>query len=395
MKNLGTLGYGLIFDNLKCYSIEKTRWLLNKFALLYEGLPVSDSWILTNGSLKAIIQGRAGGELLRNGIIIPARRDTAGSILELLQKEQAKETPMHGIVATPDYAALVDKETPESLIFKLKDVGQAYKTLSTRMLEIDVLLTLKISEHSAILARKIIDEGRDSGKDIHTNTFIKDIVCAQLLPQDQALFMEIFRAAYELNLPNYFSTGVVGPEGYRGDEMLSVIKSSQHDVGTVDVQRNIEEVQGFVSETDNPFVCWLFSDGVLANLTVEELVIARSTSNRQEYLSALSRQLAEPNSENWERWVSCFLRYYEEAGKEVFDYQRKTNTVSSEPGLDFVINVKGGRNIVIQAMNEKPVMMSGVQETSAMTKTIEVDPVKILSKTIAIPKTEMLETSQV
>ena len=67
--NNSALAYGLIFDNLLALSAQETRRLINLYALLYQGLVVSDSWMLTNQGLQDVLSSPDGSLLISEGII--------------------------------------------------------------------------------------------------------------------------------------------------------------------------------------------------------------------------------------------------------------------------------------------------------------------------------------
>ncbi len=381
----GTDAFGLIFDNLLGFDLLTLRRLTNLYALLYERLLTSDSWLVTNVALQALLQERDGVELLRGGIVAPVRRDKFGSFAAFLTDARASARPMHGLCASDDFAALLDREVRDPLTFSLREVGAAYVAMAERVLDEAVLVSLGVAETSAAIVAHLLREAKAAGVDWKTNTWIKDRVCPQLPEGDAALVMEAARAPYGLNLPaNVLHSGIAGPEGFRGDLILAALKGETRMLAGVGATQADAVVDAaFQARVGDALVNWLLSSSVLEELTAEDLARARSTSNRDEYLTGLTVFLSSPDQINWDHLVTALERYLRAAAQEVFDAWRRSGRLHTDPP-DGQIIVEGATTIRI-VRPDRPVELSGVRGATTVGTTLEVEPVQVIGRTLAVP----------
>lgn len=364
MKFLGTDGFALIFDNLLGYEPVELKRLLNLYALLYDRLLVSDSWIMTNGSLQTALQEHTGVELLRGGVVVPVRRDTVQSWRDFF--EQCQKKNMHGLCATDPYVSFLDSVVPQPQTFSMTTVAASYGFMTGRVLEPDILMSIGISEQSALLVQKILKEGKDAGKDTNNNTFLKEQIQPQLPTHEQELFWLAARSPYQLNLPQVLGSGIVGPKGFQGDKILAALKAHTRGVGEVQILPVNEAPlasaeSGVMSSTiTNPLICWLFSPAVLEKITPEELAAARSTSEREVYIRALDAEVQQHNPNHWAAYFSAFEKYFTDAATIVFQMWVATGKLGMDPMPGAVLVTSDGA-IHIQPP-EGHVLMTGVAE---------------------------------
>lgn len=319
------LAYGLIFDNLLDLTLVELTRLFNLYALLYEGIVCSDSWIVTNGALQQILSRQTGHLLVQNGVIVFARRNSVTSFADFL--ELARGRKMHGLTASDQFVASLDAMRPGIIEFSLEQVGAAYRRFASQVLEPEFLHRLGVSEPAAEQVQWIIRTEAQMGVDVHTNTFIKDVVCPQLREKaDADLVMEAARAPYGLNLPNVLGTGMVGPRGFRGDMVLAALRGQARSVGAVDIGSS-DAI--WATTFSDPMVSWLVNEQ-LGDLTPEELILARSGSRRQDYLTALGHYMTLPGPQHWQELTIKLEAYLREAGTAVFK-QRSAQGATADP----------------------------------------------------------------
>lgn len=387
----GTDAFGLIFDNLLGLDLPTMRGLTNLYALLYERLIISDSWTLTNAAFQAMLKQRDGVELLRAGVVVPVRRDKFESFGEFLTSARTAEKPMHGLCATDDFAAFLDQEVPVPLTFALKEVGAAYTAMAERVLAEDVLLRFGVSAVSAATVARLLQEAKANSVDWKTNTWVRDCVCPQLSEEDALLVMEIARAPYALNIPaNVLHSGIAGPDGFRGDQILAALKGGQRTLGAVGAAPAGAMIEAaFRARMGSALINWLLSSQVLQELTASDLGYARGTSTRQEYLTALTVFLAAPQQSAWDVLVRKLEAYLHTAALEVFNAWRRSDRLKTDPP-DGEIVVEGATMIRI-LRPDRPVELSGVVEAVVPGTVLEVEPVQVIGRTVSIPVREEQE----
>lgn len=389
MENIahGTDAFGLIFDDLLRFDLRTTRRLTNLYALLYRSLMISDSWAFSNPAFQAMLTDRDGIELLRGGVIVPVRRDKFGSFAEFLTAQRAAPKPIAGLCATPEFAELLDRESPRVITFPLAKIGAAYTAMAERVLSEEILVRLGVSEASAATVAQMLVKAKKENVDWRNNTWIYKVVLPQLSEGDRDRVMEVARAPYALNLPtNILRSGIVGPDGFRGDQILAALQGQQRTVASVGAVPAGHVVDlAFHAGVGDALVNWLLSNEVLEELTAEDLALARSTSNRLLYLAELTAFLASPDQATWQGLVVALEKYLQVAAQEIFDAWRRTGRMQVDP-VDGQIVVEGSTVIRI-VRPDRPVELSGVaaQGVEPQETRLEVQPMQVIGRTLVVP----------
>jgi hypothetical protein len=373
----GVMGYGLFLDNLLYYPLDKLRELLNKFILLYQGVLMPDSWLLTNVPLQEIIRG--GGEILMHEqLLIPVMRDNVGSFHEFL--EIKRKEGMSGLCATDEFAMRIDHALSkiQPLNFNLGIVRENYKALSQKVLQPEFLVKAGVGQETAHLIDKIIMSAQAAGQDIYTNTFIKDRVCPQLPESDRDWVMEIARAPYNLNLPSLIGAGIAGPEGFRGDKILAALQGQTVTRGSLDISPAEEDIV-FSRPINDAFVNWLFSPAILKGLTPEELVMVSKRSEKAEYLKDLASYLEEPTIDRGLRLAASFMAYFRKGGEEVFRQKIKAEAGFNEPDVDVSFELAGSEIIHVRTPHQ-PI------DINPVSRDVSVETLQIVGRAIRVPK---------
>lgn len=386
---------GLIYDNLDGKGnhlqavgkdFEETKRLTALYALLYDNVAVSDSWLLTNAPLQRMLSTRDGIELVKQGIITPLRRDSAASYAELFAQVQANK--MHSLSATPEYVATLDTDPvlEKTRTFDLKQVAANYAAMSKEVLSPAVLASFGISEPSNELIQKRIQQAKDNGEKWNTNTFVKDFLCPLLGENEAALLMELARAPYNLNLPSVLGMGVIGRDDFRGDQIMAALSGNTKNVGSIDIKKSVAGA-AYSNSIDNPLIKWLLSDEILQDLTAEELVVCRSPEERKTYLAKLQGFLSLSSKQGWDELIAELTLYLGKAAEDLFKYRAQKNKDITEP-TDGAILVEGSTSIRLQRPG-KPVELTGISLPSKSVDDLIV-PVRetalsIIGKTVTLP----------
>jgi len=384
LQNNGTLAYGIIFDNLLKIPTATLRAMVNLYALLYEAVLTNDSFLMTNDRLQELLMTADGTELLRNGIIIPLRRDTVGSFAEL--RKLLEEKKMAHFCATPKFANFLDLHA-QTRPFPMSEVGSAFKAMSARILEPEVLHAFGISEKSIEIALRAIQAAKDRGVTNMDNTFFYEQVCPLLPSPENDLLNELVRAPYGLNLPSLLKTGIVGPEGFRGDQVLAALRGKTKKTTTLGVTGADQVVKSlYTSNISDPLINWLLSEEIISTMSSEELSAARSTSNRLEYLTKLTQFLADPNQLNWAVLSKSLLDYLHMAGKEVFRLRSRRDQITTEPA-EGDVRIEGGNSL--RLISDQPVELRGIDASAEPDLSgLEIRPLQVIGNTFNVPDPE-------
>jgi len=327
---------------------------LNLYALLYESLLVSDSWLMTNAALQHILLGAGGEELLASGVLRPVRRDTEDSMASFFAGQMARpaDQRMHGLCATDHFAAFVDQHSEDpDLTFSMDAVRSGYGEMSRRVLSPEVMTSFGVSDAGAELVDHMC---REAGEGANTNTFVKDVVCPELLVVDAEYVMELARAPYSLNLPSVLGTGIIGPEGFRGDQIMAALRGEDVQSGG---SVSIGDEGDFRAVITDPQVAWLFGD-VLETLTVEEILAARSAFGRRTYLHSLQNYLASPSKLVWTNLSILLESFLREAAQKIFERRVRQGFITEDPADEWV-DIEAGDAVRI-ALPRDPVAMSAL-----------------------------------
>jgi hypothetical protein len=377
----GQEAYGLILDDLLGYDTRTLKILVHLYGLLYESIMSNDSWLMTNKALQALLRDPGGSQLLTNNIIVPLRRDTAGSFVEF--RTQCIQKKMANVCATEDMARFLDAHA-KPRVFQLSEVTQAYEQMSRAIFEPKVLTALGLSSDAAARVHSVITDARKHGVVTDTNSFMYQQVRPLLSFREQALFMEIARAPYSLNIPHLIGSGMIGPQGFRGDVILSTLRESEKKVGAIHVVAADGSVQvPFMAHMDDPYIHWLFSQETLATMTAEQLLAARSTENRKEYLSKQALFLENPSAENWQKLIPAMTAYFQKAAQEVFRiWHRDRYSVDAADGA---VVVEGTDTIRIITSN--PVHVRGLDGGDVIQPFdyLSVEKMQVVASTYSLP----------
>jgi hypothetical protein len=384
-KNVSAMG--LIYDNLLNYDVEQTKRLTALYALIYDSIAISDSWLLTNPSVQAMLSTRDGVELVTQGIIKPLRRNSVGSYDEF--HAQAASKKMHGLCATPGYIALLDSPAVagHTDTFNFKQVAANYTSMSQEVLEPTVLAGFGISDEANAKIQARIRLAKTNGEMWNTNSFVKDVLCPLVEEKEAVLLMELARAPYNLNLPSVLGLGVVGPDDFSGDKVLAALGGNTTKVGSVDIKKSVAEA-AFSNSISNPLITWLLSDGILQSLTSEELVICRSPEERRTYLEKLQIYLTSSSKEAWDQLILDLTKYLTKAAEDLFRYRAHKNNEIIEPA-EGLITVEGSNSIRLHRPG-KPVALTGVtfptKSPEDLVLRVEDAVLSVIGRTINIPE---------
>jgi hypothetical protein len=388
LRNSGKVAYGVIFDNLQFINAPNTRRLTNLYGLLYESLLFSDSWLYTNPALQDLVFSREGTELFRQKILLPFKRDNTDSFDALRSSVISKN--MYGLtertLSDSGMGAELDRIIADNFIeFPLSEVGATFKRMSAEVFQRQFLIKLGFTEEEATKALQVIEETKGQDNSVIVNSILR-LFAGDKTRSD--FIIEVSRAPYVLNLPNIFKTGLIGPEGFRGDKILSALYSSSS-VATLDVQDVSDQAEGYSGIIEDPFANWLLQPQILGSLTAEELSLGRANPFFQEYLDELPIFLSETepgqffSPEKKRQWDSLFARlerHLATAGEDIFRAQLTTGKLG-EPKEGGEIKVEGSQTIRIFAPRQ-PLELHGY----APAQTITVDQVRVVGREMRLPK---------
>ncbi len=332
--------FGVLFDNLiPGQSVDRVWRGIVLNALLYDRMIISDSWLMTNEPLQGILRLPEGRLLLRESILVGARRDTAPSFAEFLAVSQGK---MHGITASPEFAQMLDLEAgPHALTFPAAQIGANYKKMAGRVLAPDFLMMLGVSEESAAIVDRLLRANASSD----TNTYVKEIVCPALPVAEQNLVMDIARAPYSINLPDLLGCSMICHPEFRGDQVLAALRQSpSHAIGSVEVSSPANLLLGqFVRQVDDPRIGWLLSEGI-GWLSAENICVFRSSTLRDAYLEALKTFFASPSEAAWGMLFEALTAYLSDGLDLVVKGGSRASTKISE--ADAIIKADSALHVI-------------------------------------------------
>lgn len=294
----GADAFGVLFDNLLGRTTAQIARDVRLYGILYDRLVIPDSWLFTNGPLQEELSTDQGRELLRQGVLVAARRDNEDSFVGVHAALQARK--MFGLCATDEYTLMLDHEASHHVVpYSLKDVGANYVAMARQVLRPPVLMALGVSEGAAAIVDRLIEDAITSGDDWKNNTFVKDQVCSKLTgAQDQQMVMDAVRAPYALNLPTLLHTGILCTADFQGDKILAAIQQGQAEVGSLSVESAATESSLFSAHVDDPRIGWLLTVGI-NSFTGAEVCLFRSSTLRDHYLVALQQFFIAQNVLTW------------------------------------------------------------------------------------------------
>lgn len=387
MKNLA---FGTIFDNLLGLDARTLRVRTVLYALLYDGIVVSDSWLLTNAGLHDLLGQADGVELLRGGIIIPMLRSDMPQLSLRRQHHADRPGLLHGFINDPHISTLVDTNSLRGgqgpLLYDPKEVGANYRRLSDRLMQYDALAANGLYEESVSKVTHRFAQAAIKSENTNTNTFVKDEVCPLLAPDQAAKLMELVRAPYSLALPTLYGQGVVAPAEFRGHEILRAILGDGRAIGQVMINEgNLGDLTGSYKLTVNDrLASWLVNPQTLETITAAELLMLRDHMDRQEAQLALTAYLAVPSQQNWELLASALEKFLKGASNELFNSRLRQNQIDGDPATSDQLEVKGSpHHVVVGSDQQAPMELADMPTTPKSTEQSE--PVQIIGRSAMLP----------
>lgn len=380
------IAFGLIFDNLLNLDLRTTRVRTALYAILYDALAVSDSWLLTNAPLQQMLLAPDGVELLKAGIITPMLRTDMPKLNTRAQVHRDKPGSLHGFNDNPELIQLVDNYCVPRF-YEPKDVGANYRRLADRLMQPDALSSNGLSERSVGIIVGRFALALANKEATGTNTFVKDDVCPLLGDESQAaILMDLARAPYSLNLPSLYGQGIVAPENFRGHDILRALFNQGRQVGELLV--GAATVSGdFKRNISDRLVGWLLSAETLESLTAAELAMIRSHPDRVAAQVALSSYLASPNAENWVSLADAMERYLKAASNDLFNQRVRQEQVKADPKNSDLTALEGGDHLVTVGNDQsQPMQLADLpQAPTAEPNTAEAIAVQIVGRSGLLP----------
>lgn len=269
----------------------------------------------------------------------------------------------------------------------MSEVGQNYRAMSDRVFQPEVMLTFGMSEQGIVTALTAIQAAKDSKAFNGNRSFYFDHVRTLLNSRDATLFMDLADAPYNLNLPSVLKTGIIGPEGFKGDQILAALRGNTKKTTTLGVVEAGKVISSAYKRTvGDQLVNWLLSAAVLASLTAEELLVIRSTGLRQQYLTQLTVFLAAPSQENWESLMTNLLAYLHAAGKELFRYRNNKGMIHKDP-TGSEVRLEG--DTALRMISDQSLELRGLKASDEPNLSgLEISPIQIVGNTFHLPDTE-------
>lgn len=392
----GADAFALPLDNLLELKARQVRAYLALMALVYRSAIISDSWAFTNaGLIEMLLATPDGQEFLTQGLLRVALRDSRESFGEVLTEFRAANNGagMHGLIGDESYATFLDVHASRHRIaFPRTRVGANYVRMMGIVLSEDFLIKVGVSPEAAEIAMRIITAAKADKSYVDSNTFIKDRVQPHIPGEsDKQLVMDTARAPYSLNLPTLLGTGVQGPDDYTGDRVLQLMGDTRA-TGTVTVTSSAPTVSdAFSAVVGDATVRWLFSPDILASLTAEDIVAARTTheSDRLAYITALETFLAKPSDVAWMSLVGHMQVYFGKAALAVLDRWAASGRLASDHiGTPVKVDATGAS---LKILLDKPLQVSGVgtdASPSEVPGSIDIpvpEAVKLVGRTLTVP----------
>jgi hypothetical protein len=375
--------FGVFLDNLLeqdgLQTPRQTKALLFLYAVLYEGVIVSDSWLMTCRGLRAMLQQPDAEQLFACGGLVPLLRDTAKSYTDFF--ETAREKRLHALIDDPAFMSKLDAMTKNRVVsFNLGQISSAYTAMSKQVLSADVLLALGATAETVATVQRIgIGD---------TNSHVKDVICPAIAdPVQSQLVMDAARAPYSLNIPVNLGSSIAGPNNYEGHKVLAAMRGPKRNLAGVDIisPKNVASQLVYSATITDAQVHWMLREETLAAMTAEDMAELRSHAERKPYLSALANYLTTPDRAHWEPLAVALENYLSKAANTLIHRWMQTNRFGEEL-RDGEVNVLADGSLRIEAPN-KPVEMSGVAMVENANKLPEAaTDLCIVGRTITVPE---------
>lgn len=376
-----TLAFGTIFDNLLGLNARTLRARTVLYALLYDGITVSDSWLLTNTGLHDLLEQPDGVELLRAGVIIPMFRADMPKLDIRRQFHVDKPGSLHGFIDKPHFAALIDQNA-QPLYYDLKEVSGNYRRLSDRLMQHDALAANGLNEESVAKVIGRFAQAAASGERTDNNTFVKDVVCPLLEASQAAKLMDLARAPYSLALPTLYGQGIVAPPEFRGHEIMQSLFGGTRQVGQLLLNEGLD---GEYKLTINDrLASWLLSPETLVSITASELAQLRDHVERQEAQLALAAYLAVPSEQNWQLLAIPLEKFLKGAANQLFQSRLRQNQIDGDPSTSDQLEIKGQpHHVVVGADQNAPMELADMPSQPKSNE--EPESVKIVGRSAMLP----------
>ncbi len=386
--------YALFGDNTATATEQWFLGRLNQGLLLHDSLVVPEVWAITNRYLVSRIQAPDGADMLREGLIVPLRRDNATTFEAAFNRLLGAGS--HGVdEGLRPYVQGLDKSVPEAVTFSLGPVMEAYRRASDTLFDYDMLVaSFGVSPDGARAFLRAVEEAKGRQVDVYTNTFVFKETMGNSTPylsgDDASRVWDVARAMYSFNIPSLLDLGVAAPDDYQGHLLVAKLRShgAVRETSVLAVAGDdVPAMQAaFHAALGDARVHWLFSHGVIESLTSEDLLAARSTSHRGEYLARRTVFLAQPNEANWLQLVDSMQRYFSQAAEEVLRLWINTGRLGADL-VDAQVSVEGDTIIRLLLPLQGAVQMAGLPDAAPETPTasIKVKPVQVVATNTQVP----------
>ena len=365
----------LIFDNLLGLTAEQLRVQTALYAIVYDSLTVSDSWLLTNKSLQDMLLLPDGVELLRAGIIKPMLNEEV-SLGQRHQQFLNNPALIHGFSENPALVKLIEEQVTDPLFYNGAQVGANYQRLWSLLMNEAMMSKLGMTEQAIRIVLETFAIGQAAGQITSTNTFVKDkvfpLVEVAVSGAQAELLMEIARAPYALNLPTLYNFGVVAPSSFRGHEILRKLNLQGRETGELAIGQQLSVGQ-FQVTIHNRLVSWLLSAPTLASLTPQELAAIRGSSKRPYFQQTLGHYLKTPSQSNWTLLSAGLESYLTDASQELFNSRRRRDEIKGDPTTADQVSVEGSTHQVkVDSGDGRPLSLSDLPSASSNEQDIQI-----------------------
>lgn len=344
MKNISDPGheaFGIFLDNLYPISVDEMRMRINQFAIFNECILVSDSFLCSNSRLQRLLQTSYGQELLKNGIIVPLLRDNVSSFGELALSQKQTLT---GYCATTDFMAMID-QIAHLRAFPLKLVASTYTEMSGRLLQPEILSKFGISEIGIYNSLNAIRAAKLDGTFKPTNSFFYDNIKPLMSGKEGVKMLELIRAPYRLNLPSLLKTSIAAHQDFNSNEIIAALRGNMRRMTTIGLAEAVKEVKvPYRSQINDPVINWLMSKKTLASMTVEDLILIRSSGSRDQYLQWRTKFSMAESKQNWEVLTTKMKAYLHVAGMELLRRYSNRNEIHEDP-KEGALNLEGDSSL--------------------------------------------------
>lgn len=370
----GTTAFGTFLDNLHRCSEEDLWAMFVLYAILFRGIAGNDIWFFTNRRFRSIVRRRAGSLLVESGALIPLRRNTQPSYRAFLESAWSAQNRHAELTYEPDFADALDAMCGDRVVpFNFADVSSAYATMQDRLFVPDVLAKLGASPETIRVVMDLVKNDRTNVPDFYTNTYVfRDVqpkVAKQVGEAQGQLIMDAARGIYGMGVPVSLGSGTAGKPDDEGHRVLQIIGDSKHTMETLDASP-IGEIRDavFTATFKDPLVHWFLKKSTRMQMTVEDLVEARSHSERETYLDLLKRYFENRCAERWESLKVALEIYLSKTARTLIERWIHEGRFGNDV-QDGKVVVTADNNLRIETP-EQPVLLTGLASTETAARTI-------------------------